>query len=107
GDGARVSVCPVFEALDVTPVVRLRSRPLREPRFVLDVHLGKLARRLRLLGFDAVRRRAATDEELISLSLREKRILLTRDRGLLKRRELTHAAAVRGTDPREQLPEVV
>jgi Mut7-C ubiquitin len=47
GDGDRVSVYPVFEALDVTPVVRLRPRPLREPRFVLDVHLGKLARRLR------------------------------------------------------------
>jgi uncharacterized protein with PIN domain len=107
GDGDRVSVYPVFEALDVTPVVHLRPRPLREPRFVLDVHLGKLARRLRLLGFDAVWQRDATDEELVSLSLREKRILLTRDRGLLKRRELTHAAAVRGTDPHEQLPEVV
>lgn len=107
GDGDRVSVYPVFEALDVTPVVRLRPQPLREPRFVLDVHLGKLARRLRLLGFDAVWQRDATDEDLVSLSLREKRILLTRDRELLKRRELTHAAAVRGTDPREQLSEVV
>jgi hypothetical protein len=47
GDGDRVSVYPVFEALDVTMVVHLRPRPLREPRFVLDVHLGKLARRLR------------------------------------------------------------
>jgi len=107
GDGDRISVYPVFEALDVTSLVRLRPQPLREPRFVLDVHLGKLARRLRLLGFDAVWRRDATDEELVLLSLGEKRILLTRDRELLKRRELTHAAAVRGTDPREQLAEVV
>lgn len=106
-DGDRISVYPVFEALDVTPLVRLRPRPLREPRFVLDVHLGKLARRLRLLGFDAAWQREATDEELVSLSLGEKRILLTRDRELLKWRELTHGAAVRGTDPREQLAEVV
>jgi uncharacterized protein with PIN domain len=106
-DGDRVSVYPVFEALDVSPLIRLRPRPLRDPRFVLDVHLGKLARRLRLLGFDALWERNATDEQLVALSLSETRILLTRDRGLLKRRELTHAAAVRATDPRRQLKEVV
>ena len=106
-DGDRVGVYPVFEALDVTSLVRLRPRPLREPRFVLDVHLGKLARRLRLLGFDAVWDRDATDERLAALSLSERRILLTRDRGLLKRRELTHAAAVRATDPQRQLLEIV
>ena len=106
-DGDRIGVYPVFEALDVTPLVRLRPHPLREPRFVLDVHLGKLARRLRLLGFDALWDRKADDERLVSLSLSERRILLTRDRGLLKRRELTHAAAVRATDPRRQLLEVV
>jgi uncharacterized protein with PIN domain len=43
----------------------------------------------------------------VALSLREKRILLSRDRGLLKRRELTHAAAVRATEARRQLLEVV
>jgi len=106
-DGNRVSVYPVFEALDVAPLIRLRARPLRDPRFVLDVHLGKLARRLRLLGFDALWDRDAADEQLVGLSLSERRILLTRDRGLLKRRELTHAAAVRATDPRRQLREVV
>ena len=106
-DGDRVAVYPVFEALDVTPLVRLRPRPLREPRFVLDVHLGKLARRLRLLGFDALWDREADDERLVAISLSERRTLLTRDRGLLKRRELTHAAAVRATDPSRQLPEVV
>jgi uncharacterized protein with PIN domain len=106
-DGDRVGVYPVFEALDVTPLVRLRPRPLRDLRFVLDVHLGKLARRLRLLGFDALWERDAVDERLVALSLSEGRILLTRDRGLLKRRDLTHAAAVRATDPRRQLLEVV
>ncbi len=106
-DGDRVAVYPVFEALDVTPIVRLRPHPLRDPRFVLDVHLGKLARRLRLLGFDALWERDASDERLLALSVAGRRILLTRDRGLLKRRELTHAAAVRATEPRRQLREVV
>ncbi len=106
-DGDRVSVYPVFEALDVSPVIHLRPKPLREIRFVLDAHLGKLARRLRLLGFDALWWRDAADEELLARSLAERRILLTRDRRLLKRRELTHAAAVRATDPRRQLREVV
>jgi uncharacterized protein with PIN domain len=98
-DGDRVAVYPVFEALDVTPLVRLRPCPLREPRFVLDVHLGKLARRLRLLGFDALWDREADDEHLVRLSLFERRTL--------KRRELTHAAAVRAVDSRGQLLEVV
>jgi len=106
-DGDCVSVYPVFEALDVTPLVHHRPKPLREVRFVLDTHLGKLARRLRLLGFDAIWRRDATDAELVSLSLSERRILLTRDRGILKRREITHAAAIRATEARRHLLEVV
>ena len=59
-DGDRISVYPVFETLDIGPVTRLRPDPLREPRFVLDVHLRKLARRLRLLGFDVDFSRTAT-----------------------------------------------
>src|SRR5436853_1487895 len=55
-DGDRISVYPVFEALNIAPLVRLRAHPLREVRFVLDNHLGKLATYLRLLGFDAVYR---------------------------------------------------
>jgi len=50
--GERVAVYPVFERLDITPVIHLRPRPLRRTRFILDVHLGKLARYLRMLGFD-------------------------------------------------------
>ncbi len=50
--GERVAVYPEFERFDITPLYRLRPRPLREPRFVADVHLGTLARFLRLLGFD-------------------------------------------------------
>jgi uncharacterized protein with PIN domain len=106
-DGARVSVYPVFESIDVAPVTRVRPAPLREPRFVLDGHLGRLARHLRMLGFDTRWRAEAGDEELASISAGEHRILLTRDRGLLKRSAVTHGYCVRAADPRLQLGEVV
>ena len=106
-DDARVSVYPVFEALDVASVARVRPEPLREVRFVLDGHLGRLARHLRMLGFDARWRIDAPDEELARVSAAERRILLTRDLGLLKRRIVTHGYWVRATDPRAQLEEVV
>lgn len=63
-DGDRVSVYPAFEALDVSPISCLRPAPLRQPRFVLDVHLGRLARHLRLLGFDTLWSNDALDEQL-------------------------------------------
>ena len=106
-DGARVSVYPVFESIDVSPLTRVRAPPLRDPRFMLDGHLGRLARYLRMLGFDARWRAAATDDELATVSACEHRILLTRDRGLLKRRAVTHGYCVRSADPRLQVGEVV
>jgi len=106
-DGARVSVYPVFEAIDVSSVTRVRATPLREPRFLLDVHLGRLARMLRMLGFDAAWDRAADDDALAAAAVRERRILLTRDRGLLKRSAVTHGYCVRAAEPRRQLAEVV
>ena len=106
-EGDRVSVYPVFEALDVTPLVRVRPEPLREPRFVLDTHLGRLAAYLRMLGFDTLYQNDYPDEELARISSQEGRILLTRDRGLLKRSAVTHGYCVRETDPREQVREVL
>ena len=106
-DGDRISVYPVFEALDITPLVRLRPRPLREPRFVLDTHLGQLATYLRLLGFDTLYDADCPDETLAHLSASEKRILLTKDRGLLQRRLVTHGYCVRATRPRQQVREVL
>src|SRR5262249_31383318 len=89
-EGDRISVYPVFESLDITPLLRVRPRPLRETRFVLDTHLGRLAAYLRLLGFDTLYRNDAGDDELARISSGEGRILLTRDRGLLKRSQVTH-----------------
>ena len=106
-DGDRISVYPVFESLDLSPLARLRPQPLRQPRFVLDAHLGKLAVFLRMLGFDALYRNDYGDEELARISSQEQRILLTRDRGLLKRSLVTHGYCIRQDDPRQQIVEVL
>ena len=84
-DGDRISVYPVFESLDIAAVTRVRPEPLRELRFVLDVHLGRLAAYLRLAGFDTVYRNDRDDAELAGIAAGG-RVLLTRDQGLLKRR---------------------
>jgi hypothetical protein len=106
-DGDHVSVYPVFEGLDIGSVVRLRPQPLRDPRFVLDIHLGRLAAYLRMLGFDALYRNDFDDERLAELSHDEKRVLLTKDRGLLKRSVITHGYCVRAIEPRKQILEVL
>ncbi len=105
--GERVAVYPVFESFDISPIVRLRERPLRTTRFILDDHLGKLARLLRLLGFDARYAHHGSDREIIHAARAEGRIILTRDRGLLRVREVTHAYCVRSADPHEQAREIV
>jgi uncharacterized protein with PIN domain len=103
----RIAVYPMFERFDLRPVYRLRPRPLRRTRFVADVHLGTLARRLRLLGFDTIYDPAFDDVQLAAVSARERRVLLTRDIGLLKRSVVTHGHWVRHTEPLEQLKEIV
>ena len=105
-DGDRVAVYPRFEALDVTPLLRVRERPLREPRFIADSHLGALARRLRLAGFDTRFDNGWPDDELVRLSLVEGRTVLSRDRELLKRRDLTHGCFVHAQQPDAQWREV-
>jgi uncharacterized protein with PIN domain len=106
-DGDRVSVYPVFESFDIAPLSRVRPQPLRRLRFVADSHLGRLAAYMRMLGFDTLYRNDYDDEELSEVSSREHRIVLTRDRDLLKRKAVTHGYFVRETGLRRQLAEVL
>jgi hypothetical protein len=106
-EGELISVYPVFESFDVSSVNLLRPKPLKEPKFVLDGHLGRLASYLRMLGFDTSYRNDFGDVELAEISVVEKRILLTRDRGLLKRDKVTHGFLIKTRDPKEQLLSVV
>lgn len=104
--GDRVAVYPVFESLDISPLVKLREKPLRQSRFIVDVHLGKLARLLRLLGFDTLYRNDYEDREIVDISLKDNRIVLTRDQGLLKHKTVTHGYWLRSQTPIKQLQEV-
>lgn len=105
--GDRIAAYPMFEALDIGSTARLRPVPLRDPRFVVDVNLGRLAWLLRVLGFDVWWSSDADDQTLADISLSQQRILLTRDRGLLKRRTITHGLFVHAEDPEEQALEVI
>jgi uncharacterized protein with PIN domain len=106
-DRDRVTVYPVFETFDISSAARVRRKPLRDLRFVLDAHLGRLALYLRLLGFDAIFNNDSSDGELVTISLEENRILLARDQSLIERGQVTHGYWVRNSRPREQAAEVV
>jgi uncharacterized protein len=106
-EGDRVAVYPVFESFDISSLQHLRSKPLRTPRFVLDVHLGKLASFLRMLGFDSLYRGDYRDEELVRISLEQRRALLSKDRALLAAPILVRSYAVRSDAPLEQTKEVI
>jgi uncharacterized protein len=93
-DGDHIDVYPAREAL-------------ADPRFVLDVHLGRLAAYLRMLGFDAFYRSCFDDAEIAAVSAEEGRVLLTRDRGLLKRGNVARGYWLRATDSRLQAAEII
>ncbi|WP_039796808.1 Mut7-C RNAse domain-containing protein [Nocardia araoensis] len=105
--GGRITAYPVFETLDIGPVTLVRPHPLREPRFLADVNLGGLAKLMRLMGLDVHCRWDAEDAELAEASAAEHRILLTRDRGLLKRRNVTHGVYIWSDRPVDQVVEVI
>jgi uncharacterized protein with PIN domain len=84
-----------------------RPQPLPAARFILDVHLGTLARRLRLLGVDTAYANDLDDDVLIERANADRRVLLTQDRGLLRRRRLWFGAYVRGARPDDQLRDVL
>jgi uncharacterized protein len=105
--GDLISVYPVFESLEIENVTRLRPKPLRNTKFILDVHLGKLTRKLRMLGFDTLYRNDYADDEIIEIALAEKRIILTRDVGILKNKLVTHGYFVKSTQPARQIEEVI
>ncbi len=104
--GERIAVYPPFHELPLSGVTTVEPEPI-EPRFVLDVHLGTLTRRLRLLGFDCWYRTDTDDAELARVAVDQDRILLTRDRQLLMRRAITHGYCPRSPDPDTQALEVV
>ena len=106
-EGDQISVYPVYEHLDLPLEFSVQPDAPNEARFVCDVHLGRLAAYLRMIGFDTLFPEDYRDEELARISSEEDRILLTRDRGLLKRSIVKRGYSVRTTDPWQQLEEVI
>lgn len=106
-DNDYISVYPEFSQLNISNLSTTLIEPISDIKFVVDTHMGKLARYLRMLGFDTRYRNDFSDAELASISASENRILLTRDRDLLKRSIVTYGYYVRQTGSKNQLQEIV
>jgi uncharacterized protein with PIN domain len=106
-DGDSIQVYPVSASKEILSPISLRPQLPTILRFVLDVHLGKLAASVRMLGFDTLYRNDYDDQELAQISASEQRILLTRDKGLLMRSLVTFGYYVRATNPEQQIVEVM
>jgi uncharacterized protein with PIN domain len=102
-----LAVYPTFETLDISSLQTVQKKPLRVTRFILDAHLGKLARYLRMLGFDSLYRNDYSDGEIIETAREEKRVILTRDKLLLRSPRVDHGYYVRAVEKHMQLVEVV
>lgn len=106
-DNDRISIYPVFERLDISSVTRIREKPLRHLSFICDVHLGKLLKYMRMLGLDTDYQNDYTDCRMIYASVKYNKIILTKDRELLKNKLITRGYAVKETAPQLQLKEIV
>ncbi|WP_445665309.1 Mut7-C RNAse domain-containing protein [Fodinibius sp. AD559] len=102
----KISVYPFFSHIDIPRSERLQKRTLPHNRFLADANLGKLARYLRMAGFDTAYIQGQSDKEIISQMLGEKRVLLSRDRKLLMHKVIEYGYLPRSDDPAEQLREV-
>jgi uncharacterized protein with PIN domain len=106
--GDRISVYPAFSELDINSTVSLRPPTPQPIRFLLDNHLGRLARYLRLLGFDTLYfNNNYDDAQLANMAHENDCVLLSRDRGLLKRNQVIHGFCLRSKIPQQQVEDVL
>jgi len=106
GEDDRIEVFPLAPRIDLTTPSLLRPA-LKEIRFVVDANVGKLARLLRMTGFDVFFSPDLDDGALAGVTEQQERLLLTRDIALLKRKMIVHGRMIRSSDPLEQLREVI
>jgi len=103
----QVSIFPLLSPFSQSNIIHLQIPPPEPVSFVLDVHLGKLARFLRMMGFDSLYSNLFKDEEIVSLAAFENRVILTRDIGILKYASVKWGYWIRSQIPLEQLSEVL
>jgi uncharacterized protein len=102
-----INVYPVFESFDIKEVQHLRPQSLREPKFISDVQLGSLTKYLRMLGLDVIYKNSYAGNEIVMISKNETRAILTKDRELLKRNDVSHGYWIRNLDVISQVKEVI
>lgn len=105
--GDVIDVYPPDTPVPAAALCHLSPEPPDPVTFILDVHLGTLARRLRLLGFDSLYRNDYSDAEIMRLSLAQGRIILTRDKGILKHRLVRHGCLVSSDRVDEQVRQIL
>ncbi|MEK6736491.1 MAG: Mut7-C RNAse domain-containing protein, partial [Pseudomonadota bacterium] len=106
-DTDTIQVYPTLENPGVASLLQIRPESTRPPVFVVDANLGKLARYLRLLGFDCLYRNDYDDNAVAKIASEQQRTVLTRDRSLLQHRIITHGYFVRSDIPKIQTKEVL
>ncbi|MDP4291607.1 MAG: Mut7-C RNAse domain-containing protein [Bacteroidota bacterium] len=106
-EGDRVSVYPVFESFDISGVSKVREKPLRNPKFICDVHLGRLCKYLRMLGWDTLYSNRYTPDKIIAVSGQEGRIILSRNQLLTRHKKVTRSYWVQSSDPLEQIEDLI
>jgi uncharacterized protein with PIN domain len=102
-----VAVYPDFKNRDFAFPMKLRENVSPSPRFILDVNLGKLAKFMRLLGFDSLYRNDYRDKVVVNIAVNEQRIVLTRDRRLLYFKSIRHGYWVREVKAENQVDEIL
>ena len=102
-----VSIYPVFKNLDISSLSHLMEKPPGNPKFICDVHLGRLSRYLRMLGFDTLYNNKYNSNDIIKLSNEEMRIILTRNVFLLKNNSVVRGYWIRSQEPKYQLIQVI
>lgn len=107
-DGDIISIYPFFRTIEIESDLKTTRKKFEGiPKFIADVHLGKVVSYLRILGFDTLYHNNYDDQILAELSIQQKRILLTRDHGLLMRKIVKYGYFIRSDNPKEQLKEII
>jgi uncharacterized protein len=102
-----ISLYPAIENLDISLLTDKELESASRPRFILDAHLGKLAKYLRMLGFDTLYRNDFEDNRIISIAKQEDRFILTQDKLLLRSKEVINGYYVRSIEKHKQIREIV
>lgn len=106
-DGDYISVYPMTETLKIPDITHLRCLPTGSPRFIADINIHDIARTMRALGLDVFQDSALSPQEIVDISINEKRIILTTSRQLLKRKRVVHGIFVRQSNREAQIQKIV